>query len=155
MAGGKPPVMRDFVADLDRIGQGDGRVEIEGLKELAKALKSAAGDVADLKKANLEAAKVVAERGVDLAPVRSGNLRDTIRAAGQQAFGVVRAGNRGDVPYAAPVHWGWGTRPNWAKGWRGGPIAPNPFLYDALDDRRDEVVETYERALALVIDKNF
>ena len=101
------------------------------------------------------AAKVVAERGVDLAPVRSGNLRDTIRAAGQQAFGVVRAGNRGDVPYAAPVHWGWGTRPNWAKGWRGGPIAPNPFLYDALDDRRDEVVETYERALALVIDKNF
>jgi hypothetical protein len=155
MADRKPPVMRDFVADLDRIGKGDGRVQITGLRDLAKALKAVEGGVADLKAVNLEAAELVAQRAEDFAPVRSGNLRDTVRAAGQQSFGVVRAGNRGDVPYAAPIHWGWGTRPNAAKGWRGGPIAPNPFLYDAADERRDEVIETYERALGRLITDNF
>lgn len=128
-------------------------VEIDGLAEIRKAMQQASQDLGELKRWNKRAADVVAERAEDLAPVRTGNLRDTIRAAGQASWGVVRAGNRGDVPYAAPIHFGWHTRPNEAKGWRGGPISPQPFLYDALDDRRDEVMETYERLLAGVVDR--
>ena len=30
---------------------------------------------------------------------------------------------------------------------RGGPIAPNPFIYDAIDDRVDDVFHAYEKQL--------
>jgi len=60
--------------------------------------------------------------------------------------GVVRMGRKA-VPYAGPVHFGWPNRPNAAKGWRGGPIRPNPFLYEAMDKRVGEVMAIYSKYL--------
>lgn len=94
--------------------------------------------------------ELVGDRAAQLVPVRSGRLKGTIRAAGQATGAVVRAGYA-VVPYAGPIHFGWPSRPNTQKGWRGGPIAPSPFLYDALDDRRSEVFDDYERRVGKLI----
>lgn len=105
-------------------------------------LRQFAASVADVKATNRAAAELVGERAAELVPVRSGLLRSTIRAAGQKAGAVVRAGT-GSVPYAAPIHFGWPGR----------NIAPAPFLYDALDDRRAEVLAVYQSRVAELIKK--
>ena len=75
-------------------------------------------------------------------PVRSGRLTGTLRTTGTMRGGVVRMGRKA-VPYAGPIHFGWPNRPAPARGWRGGPIAPNPFLYEAMDKRVGDVMDTY------------
>lgn len=109
------------------------KVDIEGQKELRKALKQVEGGISDLKGVNLAAAEVVATEARGLVPRRTGRLESTIRAAGQAAAGVVRSGTAA-VRYAGPIHFGWPKH----------NIAPQPFLYDALDARHDEVIEMYE-----------
>jgi hypothetical protein len=112
------------------------------MRELRKNLSMLDDDFEDLKELHLDLAEMVADRAASLAPVRTGTLQQTIRAAGTKTAGRVRAGFK-RVPYAGPVHFGWATRPDAAKGWRGGPIHPNPFLYDALDQRRNQVFNAY------------
>tara|TARA_R100001594_G_scaffold150381_1_gene211330 strand:+ start:2697 stop:3047 length:351 start_codon:yes stop_codon:yes gene_type:complete len=96
----------------------------------------------DLKGLHQDLAEIVMDRALALAPYRTGRLKQTIRASGTQTAGRVRAGFK-RRPYIPAVHFGWATRPDAAKGWRGGPIHPNPFLYDALDERHNQVFETY------------
>ena len=117
-------------------------VKTQGMRELRKNLSMLDDDFEDLKELHLDLAEMVADRAASLAPVRTGRLRQTIRASGTKTGGRVRAGFK-RVPYAGPVHFGWATRPDAAKGWRGGPIHPNPFLYDALDQRRNQVFNAY------------
>ena len=112
------------------------------MRELRKNLSMLDDDFEDLKELHLDLAEMVADRAASLAPVRTGRLRETIRASGTKTAGRVRAGFK-RVPYAGPVHLGGATRPDAAKGWRGGPIHPNPFLYDALDQRRNQVFNAY------------
>jgi hypothetical protein len=140
-------------------------VRVIGHKEFIKLLRALGDDaVDDIKKAHAETAKMVADTAKPLAPTSAGGrsdisgtpyffggpnrspgqLRGTIRSTGQQRGGFVRAGKK-LVPWAGPVHFGWPSRPNRAKGWMGGPIRPNPFLYDALDKRREEVADTFAR----------
>lgn len=126
-------------------------IEIEGARELRRSLKQA-GAMGDLKKASKQAAEVVVRQAVVLVPKRSGRLAKSIRAAGLQSSAEVRAG-RASVPYAGPIHFGWPNRPNYARGWRGGPISPNPFLYEALDKRAHDVRLVYERRVAEVIQR--
>jgi hypothetical protein len=47
------------------------------------------------------------------------------------------------VPYAGPIHFGWPAR----------NIRPNPFIYQVLDSRRDEVLKLYERRIDEIITK--
>ena len=117
-------------------------IKTQGMKELRRKISVLDGNFDDLKELHTDLAKIVADRASQLAPVKSGKLRDTIRASGTKTAGRVRAGFK-RVPYAGPVHFGWATRPDFNKGWQGGPILPNPFLYDALDERHNEVFETY------------
>jgi hypothetical protein len=136
-------------------------VRVIGQKEFVKILKSLGDDaVNDIKKAHAEAAKIVEGTAKTLAPRHgatsvasgrpywrtpshaSGQLAGTIRSSGQQRGGFVRAGKK-LVPYVGPVHFGWPSRPNASKNWQGGPIRPNPFLYDALDKRREEVADAF------------
>ena len=117
-------------------------IKTQGMRELRRKISVLDGNFDQLKELHEDVAKIVAFRASQLAPVQSGELRDTIRASGTKTAGRVRAGFK-RVPYSGPVHFGWGTRPDAAKGWRGGPILPNPFLYDALDERHNEVFETY------------
>lgn len=120
-----------------------GGLEVEGARETRKKLRDLEDGLKDLKAAHKEAAEVVAKHAAFLVPVRKGRLKATIRAAGTQREGVVRAG-MARVPYAGPIHFGWPSRPNKAKGWRGGPIRPQPFIYEALDQRIAQVLNVYE-----------
>tara|TARA_Y100001970_G_C13816930_1_gene642862 strand:+ start:252 stop:698 length:447 start_codon:yes stop_codon:yes gene_type:complete len=117
--------------------------EVVGDRQFQRQLKRLDTLVDDLKEFHTDLGELVMREALTRVPVRSGDLRDTVRSSGTKTRATVRAGYKA-VPYAGPVHWGWPTRPAPFMGWRGGPIRPNPFLYDALDDRRDEVIRAYE-----------
>jgi len=120
------------------------QVSVEGARELRKALKTVGDEAkAGLKDVNLEVAEIVARAAVTKVPSRSGALRETVRAAGAQTRASVKAGFK-KVPYAGVIHFGWPAR----------GILPRPFLYDALDARRDEVMEAYTDGMADLIKKN-
>jgi sarcosine oxidase gamma subunit len=121
-----------------------GQIGVEGARELRKALKTVGDEAkAGLKEVNLEIAEIVARAAVTRVPSRSGALRETVRAAGAQTRASVKVGKK-KVPYAGPIHFGWPAR----------GIAPNMFLYDALDARRDEVMDAYTDGMADLIKKN-
>lgn len=108
-------------------------VKIEGLGKFRRALgKLDAEATQDFKTAGYEAAGIVVKEGKLQAPVRTGRLRDTIRAAKIASGARVYAGKKA-TPYAGPIHFGWFRR----------GILPNPFLYRAADKRVEEVVDTY------------
>ena len=110
-----------------------GPVRVEGIDKLRRALvKLDQAAKEDFKAAGKAAAEIVERQAKTEVPVRSGNLKNTIRSSGQQRGGVVSAGFA-KVPYAGPIHFGWGRR----------RIFPQPFLYEAADDRVDEVTEAY------------
>lgn len=109
------------------------RVEVEGAKELRRALKRMGHDVKDLTAINRKAAQPVLEKAKDIVPVRSGRLKRSIRLSATQKRAAILAG-KSTVPYAGPIHFGWRRR----------NIEPQPFLYDALDERRQEVIDVYE-----------
>jgi hypothetical protein len=120
------------------------QVSVEGARELRKALKTVGDEAkAGLKDVNLEVAEIVARAAVTKVPSRSGALRETVRAAGAQTRASVKAGFK-KVPYAGVIHFGWPAR----------GILPRPFLYDALDARRDEVMDAYTDGMADLIKKN-
>lgn len=133
-------------------------VRVEGAREVRRQLRALQDSIdqqaakGDLKAMNLEAAQIVKREALNLVPVQTGLLKSTIREAGTQRTSRVRAGFK-RVPYAGPIHFGWASRPNAQFGWRGGPIRPNTFLYDALDRRRSEVVNAYEAQLKRVVKK--
>lgn len=139
-------------------------VRVVGLREFQKQLRALGADAQDdLKKIHERTAKMVEDTARPMVPVHGatsvisgrpywwsgpahqpGQLRNTLRSSGQRRGGFVRAGKK-LVPYGGPVHFGWPSRPNKQKGWQGGPIAPNPFLYNALDKRREEVSVAFAR----------
>ena len=138
-------------------------VHVIGQRQFTKMLRALGDDaVKDIKQAHARTAKMVEDTARPMVPVHGGRsvisgrpywrqpahspglLRSTLRSTGTTRGGFVRAGKK-LVPYAGPVHFGWPNRPDAAKGWRGGPIRPNPFMYDALDKRRDEVAEAFAR----------
>lgn len=154
-------------------------VHVVGLKEFTRDIKALGDDaVNELKQAHDAAAKMVAEAAKPLAPRHgsvsvasgkpywerpttrnnyrhfSGKLAGDIRHSGTQRGGFVRAGRK-DIPWAGPVHFGWPSRPDPAKRWAGGPIRPNPFIYDALDKRRGEVADAFSRYIQKIADRHF
>lgn len=118
-------------------------IQVAGARDLRRALKAIDGGIADLKKVHAAAAEIVELRASELVPVLDGILDSSIRSSGQAAGGIVRAGSAG-VPYAGPIHFGWPSR----------GIAPQPFLYDALDTRTVEVIEVYESRVDMLISKH-
>jgi len=117
-------------------------IKVEGAKELRRQIKAmeATGLNDELKKANKEAAELVADRAKSATvPVDSGNLKKAIRALGSKTKGQVKAGGArgGTRDYAGIVHYG---DPN-----RG--LEPQPFLHEAASDKWKEVREAYESAM--------
>lgn len=115
--------------DSDR----QGKAQIVGLRETQKALK-ALGDATkkELKSTHKEAAQIVVDGAIRYAPVRTGALVSSMRAAATMFSGKVRVGNA-NVEYAGAIHFGWPAR----------RIKPQPFIYDALDGRRNQVAQLY------------
>jgi hypothetical protein len=125
-----------------------GRIEVQGVTVVTKQLRTMSdGTRKELKKVYIQSAAVVFRNAMPRVPVRSGRLKSTMRISSTVRSGSVRAGGKRSAPYAGPVHFGWPNRPNTARSWQGGPIAPNPFLYSALDARRDEVEFMFFRGL--------
>lgn len=108
-------------------------VEVEGVNRLARALQDAEPELAEeLKVAHIGGAELVLKAALPLVPVRSGALKASLKATATGRSGRVKAGKK-LVPYAGPVHFGWPKR----------NIRPQPFLYDALDRRRQEVEDLF------------
>lgn len=164
-------------------------IELEKLQAMMDALKAVGGTPADQKAMNLEVTRdeIVPRAKVEV-PVRSGDLRDSIRADATAVFGIILAGHRLEIPYGSVIHFGWATRGlgRLAQGdtaaqkrkslkaaqmhsgrmslagstlnkaarqavggpgrnpVRGGPIRPQPFIYEAIDARADAVVHNFE-----------
>ena len=125
-----------------------GRIEVNGVKIVIKQLRKMDGETRnELKRVYIQSANIVYRNAMPRVPVRSGNLKSTMRVTSSVRSGAVRAGGKRSAPYAGPVHFGWPNRPNLSRSWYGGPIRPNTFLYSALDARRREVEDAFERGI--------
>jgi HK97 gp10 family phage protein len=119
-----------------------GRLEIEGLKEVQRDLRALSKDSRDeMKDTHRKAGEIIAVAAKPLAPNLTGRLSSTIVSAPTQRQGRVRIGRGQSVPYAGPIHFGWPAR----------RIKPQPFIYEALDGRRDEVLKVYEQRMDQLI----
>lgn len=116
-------------------------LRVDGLDKLQRALRRAGEtDVPKrLKQVAKDAAQLVADEAARRTPVKTGRLRNSIRAAGQAKQGLVRMGTS-KVPYAGPIDFGGYPkgRPFKSKG---------RILYPALDAASAEVERFYERAI--------
>lgn len=121
----------------------DATVRIEGLARLRRTLREAGDDLADLKRAHLAAASVVAAQAAATAPRVTGRLAATLKPRGLAGRASVAAGTRLRVPYAPPIHWGWERR----------GIAANPFVSKAAQDTESVWLPIYMGALDDVVDK--
>lgn len=117
------------------------RVVIEGDDELRELLTGIVAGVEDLREVGAGAAKLIADRAYQQAPEDSGTLRADIRTFATKRNAGVRVGRK-RLPYVGPVVGGHGapgaTRP------QGGYVLPNPFIFDAADQRARAVIENYE-----------
>ena len=84
----------------------ESRIGILGLNEAVAGLK-AMGAEKELQALNLKVGNLVVREAKQLAPVRSGSLRDSIMATKSTRNVIVRAGRDPLIPYANPINWGW------------------------------------------------
>lgn len=118
-------------------------VRIMGLRKLDRELRRLGAEIPkQLREVSKDAAELVASEARSVAPQRSGRLAASVRASGTARGGVVRAG-LARVPYAGVIHFGWPRH----------HIAPQPFLYEALDRRREEVIRRFEQDVAALIER--
>jgi hypothetical protein len=115
-------------------------VKVSGLNQAVKALRTIGVPSSAIGEASQRAGEIVANEGRSLAPVRSGDLRETIKARKVARKVVVSAGNNRSVPYANPIHFGWTyDKNNFVKK----NIRPNPFFTLAIRRKRKEVYEAF------------
>jgi HK97 gp10 family phage protein len=121
-------------------------VKVTNLREINKALAAIGVPKEAVKDAGKESGELVANEARSLVPVRTGNLRNSIRV-GATARGkiTVLAGNnrtsKSAVPYANPIHWGWFKR----------HIKPQPFFVKALGYTRKEIYDNYFKQMEKLI----
>jgi hypothetical protein len=117
--------------------------EILGLREIQRDLRKLGDDTKnEMKDTHKLAAEVVVMGAKRLVPFRTGALAASIKSLATKSSGRVRAGSA-SVPYAGPIHFGWPAR----------AIAPNPFIYDAIDERRDAIRDLYDNRIDQLIRK--
>lgn len=135
-------------------------VEVENLKELQGQIRALGDD--ELRKQLRDANKSVSQMVVDAAlpnvPVRSGRLRQSVKASATQSAAYGKAGSPARVPYAAAIHWGEGAgNVNHTTGAAVGRPARNipgrPFLWDAADRTINRAIGEYEDQIQRLIDR--
>ena len=122
-------------------------IKITGLSKVQRDLRKLSTDALDLNKSefletNKQVAEIIINESKKYVPVVSGALAAAIRNASTKKSAKVRAGNAA-VPYAGPIHFGYPKR----------AIKPNPFFYEAIDSRRDEVRQRYDSLVSSLITK--
>lgn len=119
------------------------QIRVEGLRELRRELRRLPGELNKrMGDINKDAAEPVRERATQLVPRRTGRLAGSIRSFKAQARAQVGAGRK-SIPYAGPIHFGWAKR----------NIRPQPFLYDALDQRREQVADRWAKSMDELLDE--
>lgn len=86
-----------------------GSVQIEGLNQKVKALLEMGVELDDLKDVFAKIAEEGANQASSFAPVKSGNLEQTIRGNRAKNKAVVTAG-KARTPYAGAINYGWPKR---------------------------------------------
>jgi len=136
------------MASTGKVGyriDGLGFQEIKGLREINQAMKGLSDDTKKkLKDTHRRAAEIVIAGAKRYVPVQSGALAASIRNGSTQRQGRVRIGSA-SVPYAGPIHFGWPSR----------RIKPQPFIYEALDERRAAVAMAYAERIDQLTIKRF
>lgn len=124
----------------------EGGVKIEGLAKVRRELKNLSSDVdyraAEFLPVNKSIAAAVLGDAKAYVPVASGTLSGTMRDAATKTSARVKAGSKA-VPYAGPIHFGWPAR----------RITPQPFFYDAIDRRREDIKRRYDNLVKDLIKK--
>lgn len=121
-----------------------GYIKTEGLARVNRAMTAAGKDAEDNRELMFRLGSIVADEAKVLAPVRSGALRDAIRPGRGKTKAVVRAGFR-SVPYAPVIHYGWAEH----------NIEPQPYLLQALQNKREQVIHEFEDGVADILRKHF
>lgn len=113
-------------------------IRAEGLDELRRELRRVKDKEldAELKAIHRELATEITQLAEPNVPVRTGALKQTVRAAGTQRDAIGRAGTR-SVPYAAVVHWKYGP----------------PFLRDAAARLERDIVGRYDDQIAAMLNR--
>jgi hypothetical protein len=125
------------------VNAGDIRLQVTGLTALARDLRKAGADSADLRTLMRQVGALVVKAAYPLAPNKTGRLAATIRAGGGKTKAVVRAGGA-KVPYAGVQHYGWPAH----------HIAPHPFLTTAVAQQQANVIDRIEDGIQAILDKN-
>jgi hypothetical protein len=114
-------------------------IRVTGAKELRRAIKKAEdqGLKDALKRAYRESATLVSDASKIRVPVKSGDLRNSIRPLGGIGSAVVAAGRGRTNDYAGVVHYGWPAH----------NIEPQEFIHEALKTKWDAVVDSFESAI--------
>lgn len=126
-----------------------GSIKVEGLQQTIKSLQALGVDKSEIQNANLEAANTLLRQARPLVPVRTGRLRNSLKASKTQYYAQVRAGSNA-VPYANPIHWGWfrdkqtGVNRN---------VLPQPFFSKALGYTYDQIIRDYDRNMQQLLNK--
>jgi hypothetical protein len=129
------------MADDFEVTNGDVRLRVSGLRTTVRNLERAGADTQDMRQL-IHTVGMVVVRAAS-APVRSGKLEGTIRAGRGKTKAVVRAGGA-RAPYAGVIHYGWPAR----------GIAAQPFLVDALQAQRNNVLSTLDTGIEEILRKN-
>lgn len=111
-------------------------VQLVNARQFRRAFLKAGGDKTMLKEAFAVASRMVTAQGKSDAPHRSGRLAGTVRGSGTLTAAIVRGGTAA-VPYANPIHWGWGRR----------HIKANPFLSHAAQNTQPDWLPAFEAAV--------
>ncbi len=114
-------------------------VGVYGLRETIQAMEARGTAAKDLSLLMERVGRIVATGAKGLARRNSGTMANNIRPSRTKTKAVVRAGSA-RVPYAGVQHFGWAAR----------NITPNPYLYEALDDRRTAVLDAFNREVAQI-----
>jgi hypothetical protein len=129
-----------------RVEGAQGAVKIEGLSKVRRELKNLSSDVdyraMEFLPVNKSIADAVLGDARAYVPIRTGDLAGTLRAAATKTSARVKAGYK-SVPYAGPIHFGWPAR----------RIKPQPFFYDAIDKRREDIKRRYDGLVKDLIKK--
>lgn len=121
-------------ADDFEVTAGDARVRVEGLGRTLRAMAKAGADATEMRDLMHTLGLLVVTAANP--PRETGNLAGTLRAGRGKTKAVVRAGGA-RAPYAGPVHYGWPAR----------NIPANPFLTDALQRTRPQLLATLDKGL--------
>lgn len=119
------------------------QIRIDGGRQLRAGLSGLDDGLGDLKGANKEAAGIAATGVAARAPVVSGRLKATIRAAGTKTAGIIRVGSKARAPHAGPINYGWQKR----------NIAPSYFLNDGAQATEPRWIPVYQNHLTRLIER--